>query len=135
MIRRPPRSTQSRSSAASDVYKRQGAASKLATEMAKSITSIAKVGDAAADAAKNIGSGASMGGLVGAFIGLAIAIMQVASSIADMEDAAEEEEISKFVAKVDAKVESLRRNLEALASISGIGDGWFTEDLFNNCPL
>ncbi|HQK63698.1 MAG TPA: hypothetical protein PLF16_00945, partial [Candidatus Staskawiczbacteria bacterium] len=117
---------------ASSIQSLVSAASKLATEMAKSITSIAKVGDAAADAAKKIGSGASMGGLVGAFIGLAIAIMQVASSIVDAEDAAEEEEISKFVAKVDAKVESLRRNLEALASISGIGDGWFTEDLFNN---
>ena len=31
MIRRPPRSTQSRSSAASDVYKRQGSAGSKAT--------------------------------------------------------------------------------------------------------
>ena len=37
MIRRPPRSTQSRSSAASDVYKRQGIAYSTSAEMAREI--------------------------------------------------------------------------------------------------
>ena len=50
MIRRPPRSTQSRSSAASDVYKRQGqAGSKTATPTAKpevfAIGDVVKAGD------------------------------------------------------------------------------------------
>ncbi|HOE33941.1 MAG TPA: hypothetical protein PLG98_11540, partial [Smithella sp.] len=125
---------------ASSIQNLVSAASKFAGEAVKSLGSIEKIGDAAQDATKKIGTGAatgasmggSMGGLIGAFIGLAIAIVKVSSAIAEAEDAASEEQISRYIDKINAKVDSLKRNLEAIASASGPGDGWFTEDFFNN---
>ena len=45
MIRRPPRSTQSRSSAASDVYKRQTLFSPVATTLTKALVKVVATGE------------------------------------------------------------------------------------------
>lgn len=108
------------------------ATSKLAVEMTKAIGVMGKMASTAADAAATIGSGAAAGGIVGAIIGVVAALAQLVMAMDKAQEAAQQERITKYVDGLNAKLNSLKRNLEALRDIKGIGDGWFTIDLYQN---
>ncbi len=108
------------------------AGSKVASALIKVMDTLGGTASAASTAAKSIGSGASTGSLIGAFIGLMVALAQIMVSIDKTRKAANEAKIDEYVEKINNKVEALKRNLTAISELSGPGDSWFTEDLFNN---
>jgi len=108
------------------------AGSKVASALIKVMDTLGGTASAASTAAKSIGSGASTGSLIGAFIGLMVALAQIMVSIEKTRKAANEARIDEYVEKINNKVEALKRNLTAISELSGPGDSWFTEDLFNN---
>jgi len=89
--------------------------------------------DAMADASASVGN-ASMG-IVSAFFAIASAMLKIGTAIADMKNAREDAKIEAYIDDVNKRLETLQRNLENIANITGIGDSWFTEDNFNNVRM
>ncbi len=98
----------------------------------KAADAASDVAGATSDAAKAAASaGGAVGALIGAFIGLAGAIMQLGTAIAAMKEAEENARIQEYIDGVNAKLEQMQRLVDNIASATGLGDSWFSEDLFN----
>jgi ribosome-associated translation inhibitor RaiA len=76
------------------------------------------------------GVAAGGGGIAGAIIAIVGAVIQIGAAIAQVVQSLNQAAIDEAINDINTKIEKLKLNLENISNITGIGDGWFTEDAF-----
>lgn len=119
---------------------------KLSVELSDLVAKTKLVGEAAADATKAAGKAAEAAGegvatvggsvastgagIAGAVIAIIGAVIQIGGAVAQVVQSIKQSVITDLIDRINDRVEKLKINLQNIANISGIGDGWFTEDSF-----
>lgn len=121
---------------------------KMAVELAKldaimkSLADTSKdTGEEVSDMASNIGGALTSAAqqtqsaelaIIGLFIQIITAIVKIGNASNKASEELRQSKIDEYVEKVDKRIEKLTDDLDRLRKMTGIGDSWFTEDLYNN---
>lgn len=101
------------------------AAVELGSEIARAA---GKISEATSDAGEAITTvGASSASAIVAIIG---AVIQIGSAIVSVTQAIRKAKLDKYFKDISDGLDGLKAKLDGLMKVSGLGDGWFTEDNF-----